>query len=370
MEKASGHAGLSRRSFVGLSGAVVGMGALSLALAGCGEQDGQGTSASGTSGSSSTSSSSSTAASGSEQPTAIKIASNNSTRPYCFINEDNELTGYDIDSLKLVESKLDGKYSFSFEGMPFDTMVASLQAGSSDMASCALSRTTERLEKYLVPDQPYGLAPMVLAVRKDSGIESLADMAGKTLRCNATLAEYQAVLKYNADHPDAQIEVNSQDPIVSDADLFRAVANGQCDGILIFKGGFDDAQKGAGTDLVAVGPVMINALYYLMRQGDEQLCADVSAALANAREDGSLGKVAEQWFGEDVFAEYPDFPIGADIMIDGGSSVYSVVEDGVLSTAAASSASDAKAAATSRSGDEASSHKDAKAYSRKDASRD
>ena len=362
------------------------MGALSLALTGCGSQDEQatGTPTSGSNAQVSTSSSSSASSEGSASgnATAIKIASNNSTRPYCFINEDGELSGYDIDSLKLVESKLDGKYSFGFEGMPFDTMVASLQAGSSDMASCALSRTTERLEKYLVPDQPYGLAPMVLAVRKDSGIESLADMAGKTLRCNATLAEYQAVLKYNADHPDTQITVNNQDPIVSDADLFRAVANGQCDGILIFKGGFDDAQKGAGTDLVAVGPVMINALYYLLRQGDEQLCADVSAALENAREDGSLGKVAQQWFGEDVFAEYPDFPIGADIMIDGGSSVYSVVEDGVLSTpAAASSASEEKAGsaagstsnsakAKASSAGSASSAADAKASSRKNASRD
>ncbi|MBS5450258.1 MAG: transporter substrate-binding domain-containing protein [Coriobacteriia bacterium] len=345
-------AGISRRSFIGLGGAVAGAGALSLVLAGCGADT-------------------DTAASdaGSDAPAqgeacAVKISSNNSTRPYCFINEDGELAGYDIDSLKLVEEKLDGKYAFSFEGMPFDTMIASLQSGSSDMASCALSRTEERLEKYLVPDQPYGLAPMVLAVRKDSGIESLADMAGKTLRCNATLAEYQAILKYNADHPDAQITVNSQDPIVSDADLFRAVENGQCDGILIFKGGFDDAQKGAGTDLVAVGPVMINALYYLMRVGDEELCADVSAALATAREDGSLGKVAQQWFGEDVFAAYPDFPIGADIMIDGGSSVYSVVEDGVLS--AASSDADAKVGS-------ASSSKDAKANSAsstKDASRD
>lgn len=348
---------VSRRSFVGLGGAIVGMEALSLALAGCGSEQGSDASAPTSQGQATGT------ASEPGDARAVKVSSNNSTRPYCFVNEDGELTGYDIDSLKLVASKLGGAYSFSFEGMPFDTMVASLQAGSSDMASCALSRTKERLERYLVPDQPYGLAPMVLAVRKDSGIESLADMAGKLLRCNATLAEYQAVLKYNADHPDAQITVNSQDPIVSDADLFRAVANGQCDGILIFKGGFDDAQKAAGTDLVAVGPVMINALYYLLRQGDDELCADVSAALANAREDGSLGKVAQQWFGEDVFAAYPDFPIGADIMIDGGSSVYSVVEDGVLS-APASSASDKKADS------EASSTTDTAASSRKDASRD
>lgn len=362
---------VSRRSFVRLGGAAAGVGALSVLLAGCGDDAAQDT----TSGGASTSSSDSTATSADAQATPVKIASNNSTRPYCYVNEDGELTGYDIDSLRLLAEKLDGAYSFSFEGMPFDTMIASLQAGSSDMATCALSRTEERIEKYLVPDQPYGLAPMVLAVRADSGIESLADMAGKTLRCNATLAEYQAILKYNADHPDDQIEVNSQDPIVNDADLFRAVANRQCDGVLIFKGGFEDAQKGAGTDLVATEPVLINALYYLLRPGEEQLCADLSAALENAREDGSLGKVAQEWFGEDVFAEYADFPIGADIMIDGGSSVYSVVEDGVLTAASSShDGKDTSAAGAGKAGsagaEAASSARDGKASSGKDASRD
>lgn len=339
---------VSRRSFVRLGTSVAGVGALSVLLAGCGTDAAQdAASDEGTPSAQGSSAGAATSAGGvTSETTPVKVASNNSTRPYCYVNEDGELTGYDIDSIKLLEEKLDGAYSFSFEGMPFDTMIASLQAGSSAMATCALSRTEERIEKYLMPDQPYGLAPMVLAVRADSGIESLADMAGKTLRCNATLAEYQAILKYNADHPDAQVEVNSQDPIVSDADLFRAVANGQCDGVLIFKGGFEDAQKGAGTDLVATEPVMINALYYLLNPGEEQLCADLSTALENAREDGSLGKVAQEWFGEDVFAEYADFPIGADIMIDGGSSVYSVVEDGVLT--AASSAHDGTAGAASK----------------------
>lgn len=335
-------AGLTRRSLFKLGGAMVGTGALMLALTGCGSSD----NAAGDAG---------TADGGKK----VKVVTNNATRPYCFVGDDDAVVGYDVDALKLVEEKLGGTYSFSFDAMQFTSMIGSLQSGACDLVSCALSRTEERLEKFLVPEEPYGLAPMVLAHRKGEGISTLADMAGRTLRCNATLAEYQAVVKYNQTRPaDEQIVINDTDPVVSDADLFRAVANGQADGVLIFKDGFEAANAAAGTDLEATGPVLVNALYFLLRKGDEELCEAISGALAEAKKDGSLGKVAEQWLGEDVFATY-DFPAGADIMVDGGEVVYSVASDGVYVPDASSSERDERARqAASSEADAASSSRD------------
>ena len=339
--------GVSRRTFIRLGSAVVGAGALALALPGCGAST-QG------------------AAQGGDKK-VVKVVTNNATRPYCYVGDDDAVVGYDVDALKLVEEKLGGAWEFSFDAMQFTSMIGSLQSGACDLVSCALSRTEERLEKFLVPDEPYGLAPMVLAHRKDDNIETLADMAGRTLRCNSTLAEYQAVVKYNREHAtDEQIVINDTDPVVSDADLFRAVANGQADGVLIFKDGFGAANAAAGTDLAATQPVLVNALYFLLRKDEPELAEAISGALAEAKKDGSLGEVAKRWLGEDVFAEY-DFPAGADIVVDGGEVVYSVTSDGVYVPGSASAEADASASRDGETRGQASSRADSPASSRADA---
>ena len=99
-----------------------------------------------------------------DNPQVVKIITSNQTKPYCFVNEDNELQGYDIDVLKLCEQKLGGKYQFQFDGMQFQSMVASLQSGACDLVSCAIARTPERLEKFIFPEEPYCIGPMAAAV--------------------------------------------------------------------------------------------------------------------------------------------------------------------------------------------------------------
>lgn len=318
---------LSRRSFLGL-GAALALASVAAPLAGRATQ-----------------------ALAANEPQVVKIITSNQTKPYCFVNEDNELQGYDIDVLKLCEQKLGGRYQFQFDGMQFQSMVASLQSGACDLVSCAIARTPERLEKFIFPEESYCIGPMAAAVRKDSGISDVHGLAGKKLLVNPTNAYYQALVKYNDEHPDEAIELVEAENVGDVASWFRAVANGQADACYTLVSSFDSIQQGASTDLALTETVTYGLDFFMLRPGMEGLAADLSTALKEAKSDGSLGELGTKWLGGDVFAENADFlKEGADIIVGKGDTYYSVSQDGILvdvsaqKDAASSSSSDAKAA--------------------------
>ena len=48
---------------------------------------------------------------------------------------------------------------------------------------------------------------MSLAVKADSGITSMADMAGKTMEQNPSAYEYQMLMAYNDAHPGQELNI-------------------------------------------------------------------------------------------------------------------------------------------------------------------
>ncbi len=265
-----------------------------------------------------------------DEPIVVRIVVSNSAPPYCYADEDGNALGYDVDTLKLCEEKLGGKYEFQFDTMTFNSMIASLQSGACDLVSCALARTVERMENFIFPDEPYCVGPMCAAVRKDSGINDVYDLAGKTLVVNPTAAYYQALVKYNEEHPDEAIdlvEVSNGDS----ATLFRSVANGQYDGYYVLTSSFDTVQEGAGTDLVPTETITNGLDFFMLRPEMQELADDISVALREAKEDGSLLELQEEWLGGDVFGDNEQFiESGVDIIVGNGDTIYSVSEDGIL----------------------------------------
>ena len=286
----------------------------------------------------------------------IKVVVANTAKPYCFVDEDGNVSGYDVDTLKLCEQKLGGKYQFQFDAMEFSAMVGSLQSGACDVVSCAIARTPERLQKFIFPEEPYCIGPMAAAVKKGSGIKDVHGLAGKKLLVNPVNAYYQALVKYNEEHPDEAIDLQENENAGDVASWFRAVANGQADAAYTLNSSFDAIQQGAGTDLVLTETVTYGLDFFMLRQGMEELAADLSKALKEAKSDGSLGELGKKWLGGDVFAENADFlKEGADIIVGKGDTYYSVSADGILKDVSAK-----KDGSSSSKGDKASSAADRK----------
>ena len=236
--------------------------------------------------------------------TKVKVGTGNNAAPFCYLDEDGNPIGYDLDVLKELDKRLE-QYEFEIEAMDFSTLVVSIDSGSISMISHQLVKSEARKEKYLFPDEYYCLSPMSLCVRSDSGIEDMDDMAGKSMEQNPSAYEYQMMMAYNEVNPGKKIDIIG----VSDqatADAYRKVSNGQVDAALTYKATYDSVMEELGlSNLVLTDVVMCEDTYMMFGKDQAALAAAVSQTTKEMKEDGTLSEISRKWFGgEDVFGAY------------------------------------------------------------------
>ena len=61
----------------------------------------------------------------------VKVGTGNSMPPYCSLDSQGELTGYDIAVLKEIDKRLD-QYEFDIQAMDFNTLMVSIDSGSNN----------------------------------------------------------------------------------------------------------------------------------------------------------------------------------------------------------------------------------------------
>ena len=80
--------------------------------------------------------------------TVVKVGTGNNAAPFCYLDEDGNPVGYDLDVLKELDKRLE-QYKFDIQTMDFSTLVVSIDSGSIDMLSHQLVKSEARKEKYL-----------------------------------------------------------------------------------------------------------------------------------------------------------------------------------------------------------------------------
>lgn len=244
----------------------------------------------------------STAASG--DVTVKKVGTGNSMAPFCYLDEDGELQGYDVAVLKELDERLP-QYEFDIQSMDFTALITALDAGQLDMVSHQLVKSEARKEKYIFPEQYYCLSPMSWIVKPDSGIETMEDMAGKTINQSPSSYEYTMIEAWNADHPGQEIIQNAVSNLTT-ADSYKQIESGQVDAALSYSSTFETVNAELGLDLIATDVVMCEDTYEMFGSDEQQFADDVDAVLKEMLDDGTLSKFSEEYFGEDIFTLYSD----------------------------------------------------------------
>ena len=163
---------MNRRQFLGLAGSCASFAALA-SLAACGN-------------SFSSSSSSSPSSSSSSFTGPFVLGFDQEFPPYGYIGDDGAATGFDIDLAQAV-CDMEG-WEFKPTPINWDSKDAMLNAGQ---ITCIWNGFTieGREDDYAFTD-PYMENRQVVVVRADSGIESLADLAGKNVATQTDSAAY------------------------------------------------------------------------------------------------------------------------------------------------------------------------------------
>ena len=242
-----------------------------------------------------------------------KVLTYNGNPPYCYLDKQGNLVGYDVDVLKAVDERLDD-YSFDMDSMDFTAMITACESGSAELVSCQLVPSEERKEKFIFCEEPFCLSPMVFAVR-DPNIKTLDDMAGLSTLSNPINYEYGMIEKYNERYPEKAIKLQTTSDITV-ADAFKMVASGQVDSYSCYDGSFDAVNEEAATGLYKTNVVLCESTYFMFNKEQAELRDAVDKVLKEMKADGSLGKIAEQDLGVDVFTEYADVLSDNELMND------------------------------------------------------
>lgn len=214
--------------------------------------------------------------------------------PMGYRDEDGEIVGFDIDVAAEVCDRLG--VQLVVQPVDWSTKEVELSTGAIDCIWNGLTMTPERVEQMAF-SAPYLNNTQVIVVKADSPVQTLADLAGKTLAVQAGSSGVDA-LSANQDFADTLGDVLEFDDFMM---AMMDLDNGGCDCVLIdvivagyYMAQNEDAYRMLDETLAA------EQFGIGMRKGDDALVAAVDGALAEMAADGTLAAISTEWFGEDI----------------------------------------------------------------------
>lgn len=235
----------------------------------------------------------------------LTVGTNSDYRPNSFMNDDNELDGFDIAVSKEVAARLGVDVKFVTPG--WEVMTAGRWAGRWDMVVGSMTPTKARAE---VLDFPaiYYFSPAAFAVHKTSTAQKVEDLNGKIVGV-VSASTYNRYLEH-----DLKLDVVGMPEFTYDVTPAEIRAYSDVNE-------FDDLALGDGArihavlqsvpviaEAAAVGlpikqlgePVFFEPLALATDKGDADLNARLHDIIEEMKQDGTLAKLSVKWHGSDL----------------------------------------------------------------------
>ena len=213
--------------------------------------------------------------------------------PMGFVDENGEFTGFDLE-LAAEAAKRMGM-ELKFQPIAWDAKDMELESGTIDCIWNGF--TMNGREDGYTWTQPYMNNTQVFVVNADSGIETLEDLAGKTVEVQAD-SSAEAALK---DMPDLMSSFGTVQTTPDYNTAFMDLEMGAVDAIAmdIIVAGYQIEQRQNGC--VILEESIASEEYGIgFKKGNEVLRDKVQAALEEMAADGTMTEISVKWFGEDV----------------------------------------------------------------------
>ena len=216
--------------------------------------------------------------------------------PFGFIAEDGSYDGFDLAMAKELCSRLG--WDFEAVAIDWDTKDAELKAGSINCIWNGFTYTG-REEEYTWSD-PYVENKIVLVVKADSGITSMADLAGKTVMAQAASSAVDAI-EANEEFKSSLKEVVE----LGDYNMgFMELAQGSVDavaadlGVAAYQAANNEGEYVILDDAISTEQYAIGFL-----KGNTELRDAVNAELLKMAEDGTMMSIGENYVDKGLVLE-------------------------------------------------------------------
>ena len=253
----------------------------------------------------------------------IRIATEGAYAPWNLTNSSGELEGFEVDLAKDLCVRMEADCEIVAQA--WDGIIPALQDGRYDAIMAGMSITEER-RKVITFSRYYAATPARFVVLTDSDAMAL-DVAVENMNLDEISAEEQVAIdalvaqfsgktvgvqtsttheNFLRAHLEGEVEIRSYD---TQENLDLDLESGRIDAALASMSYWVPLLEGdKGKDMAMVGPAMTGGPFGAgvgvgIRQADTELGEKFTAAINSAIADGTISKLATQWFGFDAGAK-------------------------------------------------------------------
>jgi YaeC family lipoprotein len=250
------------------------------------------------------------AANGVSTVKTVRYAHTQNYPPYDFTTEDGKDDGFEVAVMKAVD-ELIPEYQFEIVGTSDDDLLIGVNSGKYAVGTKGIWFTEERAKKYIFPKESIAVSVIGIAYRaadadKIHDMESFARFSGKLVPIAPQSAQYSVVVDYNNNHPDNQIKLIPADTF-DVADAYPWLIEGRYDAYLAIKLSHQQSVEAADGAWHQYADKLKYAAYKgiptwpLFNANMQDLADKYDAAYVKLKADGTIARLSEQYFGEDIF---------------------------------------------------------------------
>ena len=217
--------------------------------------------------------------------------------PYEFF-KDGQIVGYDPDIMAIIGTKLGVKVQFI--DTAWSGIIPALYAGKFDCIVSAMTITAPRAEKVLF-SMPYADASNVILLRAaESNIKTADDLSGKIIGVQlgsaaaGIIKTFEAKLKAAGKPGYASVKEYEHYP-----EAYQDLLNKRVDAVVNSRSTMMVVMRDAPGKFKMIGGVSDITAYFGMafRKEDAALRDFINTELAQMKQDGTLAKLQDKWFG-------------------------------------------------------------------------
>jgi polar amino acid transport system substrate-binding protein len=238
----------------------------------------------------------------------LRVSTDPNYEPQSFLNPDGTFEGFDIDTANEIGRRLG--VTVEFVTPDWDVITAGGWGNQWDLSVGSMTITTKRAEN-LNFTEGYYFTPAQFAARAGAGIDSIDDIAGKTV-CVGTETTYELYLSgEDIGIPAADIYVQPPAnvtvvPLPTDQECAQSIEAGRPEfDIYLTSGTVVDSNIANGLPVVKVGGTVFleklaAATDKAAGKDSKSLADEVTRIINEMHADGFLRNTSMTWFGEDL----------------------------------------------------------------------
>ncbi|MRR17827.1 MAG: transporter substrate-binding domain-containing protein [Deltaproteobacteria bacterium] len=258
----------------------------------------------------------------------IRLATNSGMAPFAYL-KDGKIVGYDIEIARIICARLG--YQLEIIDMDIAAIIPSLISGKSDLAACGITVTDERAKSVLFtrPNYQGGIAVMIRLsspARAVINIQNVAELSGRKVGV-LTGSTYDGVLGRH--NPRALPEYFN-----NFSDQTEALKTGKIAGFLVDEPIARDIVNHSTGVTTLKKLLTADGYAFAFAKNQTNLHRQVDAALTEMKNDGTIKKLEEKWFGtNDAAKVLPDLKLENKngiirLATNGNLAPFAYVKDG------------------------------------------